>query len=120
MKMQVERSAFYRPEDILRGVQNKVEKAREAGEPIDYLTFVPDGEPTLDVDLGREIELLRPLGIKIAVITNSSLIWREDVREDLMKADRVSLSFAGAFAQRIRECDQVSHSQSWQSRGTSR
>ena len=91
MKMQVGRSAFYGPEGILRGVQNKVERAREAGESIDYLTFVPDGEPTLDVDLGREIELLRPLGIKIGVITNSSLIWREDVREDLMKADWVSL-----------------------------
>ncbi len=91
IKMQVERSAFYEPDEILRDVQDKVERAREAGEPIDYLTFVPDGEPTLDIDLGREIELLRSLGIKIAVITNSSLIWREDVREGLMKADWVSL-----------------------------
>jgi len=91
IKMQVERSAFYEPDEILRDVQDKVERAREAGEPIDYLTFVPDGEPTLDIDLGREIELLRSLGIKIAVITNSSLIWREDGREGLMKADWVSL-----------------------------
>jgi wyosine [tRNA(Phe)-imidazoG37] synthetase (radical SAM superfamily) len=91
VKMQVERSAFYEPEEILRDVQRKVERAKEVGESIDYLTFVPDGEPTLDVNLGREIDLLRPLGIKIAVITNSSLIWREDVRESLMKADWVSL-----------------------------
>jgi wyosine [tRNA(Phe)-imidazoG37] synthetase (radical SAM superfamily) len=91
IKMQVERSAFYEPGEILWDVQNKVERAREAGEPIDYLTFVPDGEPTLDVNLGREIELLRSLGIRIGVITNSSLIWREDVRERLMKADWVSL-----------------------------
>jgi wyosine [tRNA(Phe)-imidazoG37] synthetase (radical SAM superfamily) len=91
VKMQVERSAFYEPEEILRDVQKKVERAKEVGESIDYLTFVPDGEPTLDVNLGREIDLLRPLGIKIAVITNSSLIWREDVRESLMKADWVSL-----------------------------
>ena len=91
IKMQVERSAFYEPEDILRDVQDKVKRAKEAGESIDYLTFVPDGEPTLDVNLGREIELLKPLGIRIAVITNSSLIWREDVREALMKADWVSL-----------------------------
>ena len=76
---------------IFEAVQNKVEKAKKAGEAVDYLTFVPDGEPTLDVDLGREIELLRPLGIKIAVITNSSLIGREDVREDLTGADWVSL-----------------------------
>jgi wyosine [tRNA(Phe)-imidazoG37] synthetase (radical SAM superfamily) len=52
---------------------------------------VPDGEPTLDANLGREIALLKPLGIPIAVITNASLIWREDVREDLRQADWVSL-----------------------------
>ena len=91
IKMQVERSVFYEPEDILKDVRDKVEKSREVGEAIDYLTFVPDGEPTLDANLGREIELLKPLGIKIAVITNGSTLWREDVREDLMQADWVSL-----------------------------
>lgn len=91
IKMRVERRAFYEPGEVLRAVRAKVEKAREAGEAIDYLTFVPDGEPTLDVNLGHEIELLKPLEIKIAVITNSSLLWREDVREDLMSADWVSL-----------------------------
>jgi len=90
-KMQAERGEFYEPEEILQSVQDKVERATEAGEPIDYLTFVPDGEPTLDVNLAREIDLLKPLGIKIAIITNSSLVWREDVREALMKADWVSL-----------------------------
>jgi wyosine [tRNA(Phe)-imidazoG37] synthetase (radical SAM superfamily) len=72
-------------------VQDKIGKAREVGEPVDYLTFVPDGEPTLDVNLGREIELLKQLGIPVAAITNGSLIWREDVREDLMEADWVSM-----------------------------
>lgn len=33
------------------GRRAKVEKAREIGEAIDYLTFVPDGEPTLDSNL---------------------------------------------------------------------
>lgn len=88
---EVERREFYRPEEILRDVREKVEKATGVGEYIDYLTFVPDGEPTLDVNLGREIGMLRPLSIKIAVITNGSLIWRNDVREELMKADWVSL-----------------------------
>ena len=91
IKMQAERRAFYEPDDILCGVQEKVAKTKEAGEAIDYLTFVSDGEPTLDVHLGQEIELLRPLGLPIAVITNASLIWRHDVREDLMGADWVSL-----------------------------
>jgi len=89
--MQVEREAFYQIEEIAQSVQEQVKKAREKGEPIDYLTFVPDGEPTLDANLGKEIELLGSLGIKIAVITNASLIWREDVWQDLQKADWVSL-----------------------------
>ena len=75
----------------MRAVEEKVARVREAGEAIDYLTFVPDGEPTLDANLGREIEMLKPLGVKIAVITNASLIWRLDVQEDLKKADFVSL-----------------------------
>ena len=90
-KIRASRYGFYKPEVILSETQNKVEKLTKAGESIDYLTFVPDGEPTLDIHLGREIELLRALRIKIAVITNASLIWREDVREDLNKADWVSL-----------------------------
>ena len=104
-KMQVERRAFYKPEEILRVVRDKVEKVVESRESIDYLTFVSDGEPTLDVHLGREIELLRPLGIKIAVITNASLIWREDVREDLMKADWVSLKIDSVHKEIWRKID---------------
>jgi wyosine [tRNA(Phe)-imidazoG37] synthetase (radical SAM superfamily) len=89
--MQVERCPFYEPEDIFKSVRKQVMKAKNNGESIDYLTFVSDGEPTLDANLGYEIDLLKSLGIKIGVITNESLIFREDVRKDLMKADWVSL-----------------------------
>ena len=81
--MQVERGALYEPERIGQEVKDKVEKAVEAGQAVDYLTCVPDGEPTLDLGLDREIERLGSLGIKTAVITNASLIWREDAREAL-------------------------------------
>ena len=82
---------FFEPEAIVQSVTRQVNAALSAGEQIDYLTFVPDGEPTLDINLGEAIDLLRPLGIKIAVISNASLIWREDVRKILNKADWVSL-----------------------------
>jgi wyosine [tRNA(Phe)-imidazoG37] synthetase (radical SAM superfamily) len=91
MNMQVDRQAFYKPEDIADVVRQRVEETRSAGDPVDYLTFVPDGEPTLDLNLKHEIELLRPLEIPVAVISNGSLIWREDVRHDLAAADWVSL-----------------------------
>ncbi|MFN2225705.1 MAG: radical SAM protein, partial [Anaerolineae bacterium] len=91
LDMQAERRAPYEPEDVVADVAAKVARATEAGEAIDYLAFVPDGEPTLDLNLGREIGLLKPLGLPIAVISNASLIWQEDVRQDLMDADWVSL-----------------------------
>jgi wyosine [tRNA(Phe)-imidazoG37] synthetase (radical SAM superfamily) len=91
VKMQLKRQVFYKPEEILKAVQDKLEETRKAGEKIDYLTFVSDGEPTLDINLEQEINLLKPLGIPIAVITNASLIWQKDVRNALMKADWVSL-----------------------------
>jgi len=91
--LQVERCPFYEPEDIFKSVRKQVKKVGKKGEPIDYLTFVSDGEPTLDANLGDEIDLLKSLGIKIGIITNASLIFREDVRADLMKADWVSLKF---------------------------
>jgi len=91
LNMQVERREFYRPEKIFLDVDQKAKDAGRRGESIDYLTFVPDGEPTLDLRLGEEIKLLRKLKLKIAVITNSSLIWRTDVRDELCEADWVSL-----------------------------
>ena len=91
INMQVERQDFYEAEELAREVKQKVTEAKAKGEPIDYLTFVSDGEPTLDINLGRTIELMKPLNTRIALITNASLIWREDLREDLRKADWVSL-----------------------------
>jgi wyosine [tRNA(Phe)-imidazoG37] synthetase (radical SAM superfamily) len=85
------RQAFYPPQEILRSVEERLEALAARGEGVDWLTFVPDGEPTLDAHLGETIDLLRPIGIPIAVITNSSLLWREDVRETLRKTDWLSV-----------------------------
>jgi wyosine [tRNA(Phe)-imidazoG37] synthetase (radical SAM superfamily) len=89
--LSAERQAFYDPDEIFRHVRDKVAQTRRAKEPIDFITFVPDGEPTLDLNLGRTITLLRTLGIRIAVITNGSLLARPDARADLAGADWVSL-----------------------------
>jgi wyosine [tRNA(Phe)-imidazoG37] synthetase (radical SAM superfamily) len=82
---------FYGADKIVKLVKARVAQLKEQGDTVDHLSFVPEGEPTLDADLGETIEKLRPLGIKIAVITNGSLIWRKEVRETLKKADWVSL-----------------------------
>jgi len=89
--MQLERQEFYSVDQILAEVGQKVIEVAEAGKKIDYLTLVPDGEPTLDLNLGKIIGGLKQFGIPVAVISNASLIDRLDVQEELMEADWVSL-----------------------------
>lgn len=89
--LSVKRKKFYEPEKIKNEVGKKIDELLKQNEKIDYLTFVPDGEPTLDINLGKTIKKLKVFGLKIAVITNSSLIPDKNVREDLMEADLVSL-----------------------------
>ena len=82
---------FYTPEEIYQEISEQLQKVHSSDGTIDYLTFVPDGEPTLDINLGEAIDLLRPLNIPIAVISNASLLWHKDVREAIGKADWVSV-----------------------------
>jgi len=56
----------------------------------DYATFSGRGEPTLASNLGEAIKLARSiLDLPIAVLTNSSLMFRRDVRQQLAHADTV-------------------------------
>jgi wyosine [tRNA(Phe)-imidazoG37] synthetase (radical SAM superfamily) len=91
MDMSIERREFYRPEDIVREIRIRLEDVDRMGESVDFVSFVPDGEPTLDLNLGREIELLREFERPVAVITNATLLTLPDVREELATADWVSL-----------------------------
>jgi len=91
VNMTTERQAFYKPEDIFEETKRKVDEASSRNERVDYITFVPDGEPTLDINIGKAISNLKQIEILIAVITNASLIWRDDVKEDLLEMDLVSL-----------------------------
>jgi len=100
--MQIERGPVDDPADVVGHVTKQVKNARKKGESIDFLTFVPDGEPTLDANIGREIDLLKPMGIRIGVITNGSLIDREDVKKDLMKADWVSIKIDAGVKKKWR------------------
>jgi wyosine [tRNA(Phe)-imidazoG37] synthetase (radical SAM superfamily) len=88
---ELDRRSFHPPGQVTAAVERRVAGCRASGQAIDYLTFVPDGEPTLDLHLGEEIRGLDALGIPVAVITNGALLWRPDVRGDLAGADVVSV-----------------------------
>ncbi len=64
---------------------------------IDYITFAGSGEPTLHSGIGEMIDAIRMMtDIPVAVLTNGSLLFREDVRNDLLNADLVLPSLDAA------------------------
>ena len=79
----VERAEFVKLDDLAR------ELAAVKGVPADYVTFSGTGEPTLAATWACHRLARQELGLPVAVLTNSALISREDVREDLAKADIV-------------------------------
>lgn len=84
----IAREVFCHSAEINQAVKSRLD---ELEQPPDYFTFVSNGEPTLDSNLGEHINELHSFGLPVAVISNASLIWHTDVRSALMKADTVSL-----------------------------
>lgn len=82
----IERREFYSTAEVASAVE---ERAR--GRELDAISFVPDGEPTLDINLGAHIRAVRHLGAPIAVITSGALLFDRFVRRDLAEADIVSI-----------------------------
>ncbi|MBK7630329.1 MAG: radical SAM protein [Ignavibacteriales bacterium] len=90
-QLSIEQKEYYSPMMIYTEIEDRISELKSNKERIDYLSFVPDGEPTLDVNLYETIQLLQEFGIKISVFTNSSLIWKKEVQEALNLADYVSV-----------------------------
>lgn len=86
----IEREPFYEPKQIYWEVESHLNKLDRNDTP-DFLTFVANGEPTLDQNLGKSIQRLKQFNIPIAVITNGSLLFNVEVREELAQADWVSI-----------------------------
>ncbi len=101
----VQRQAHCDPGELSADVRHVLGKLQQRGEHVDYITFVPDGEPTLDSHLGDQLRLLRPLGFPLAVITNASLLSRDDVRRELCFADRVSVKLDAVRVDTWRRID---------------
>ena len=74
---------------------------------VDYITFAGSGEPTLHSGIGEMIDAIKTMtDIPVAVITNGSLLFREDVRDDLSNADVVLPSLDAATASVFRAVNQ--------------
>lgn len=83
---EIDRRSFFDPQVIINEI---IDKTTKIG-PVDFITFSGSGEPTLNADLGMLIrELKKNTAIPVAVITNGSLLYLEEVRKDIIEADVV-------------------------------
>jgi wyosine [tRNA(Phe)-imidazoG37] synthetase (radical SAM superfamily) len=103
--MRLARTRFFPVAEIVSAVEHRLEACRREDEPVHFVTFVPDGEPTLDAGLGEEIRSVRALGVPVAVITNGSLLWSSEIRDELSAADLVSVKVDAADGETWRAID---------------
>lgn len=82
----LERKEYFPLDEIIKEVDRKLKESCA----FDYITLSGSGEPTLHSRIGELIEAIKKRTDKpLAVITNGSLLWDEDVRTALMSADAV-------------------------------
>ncbi|MCX5637222.1 MAG: radical SAM protein [Planctomycetota bacterium] len=82
----IERRDYVPIEAVLAELKDTLKEGLEA----DFITISGSGEPTLNSRLGELIDGIKKItDIPVAVITNGTLLYREDVRADCTKADLV-------------------------------
>ena len=82
----IERRDYVPIEAVLAELKDALKEGLEA----DFITISGSGEPTLNSRLGELIDGIKKItDIPVAVITNGTLLYREDVRADCTKADLV-------------------------------
>jgi wyosine [tRNA(Phe)-imidazoG37] synthetase (radical SAM superfamily) len=82
----LDRKEYVAVEDVLSELELKL----SCGDVIDHISLAGSGEPTLNNGSGDLIRRIKKkTGIPIVVLTNGSLLWMNDVQNELMSADIV-------------------------------
>lgn len=80
------RQAYFTETEILAQIEERLKSPKR----IDYITFSGSGEPTLNSLIDALIQnIKRMTSIPVAVLTNSTLLIRPEVRRGLLEADLV-------------------------------
>ncbi|MEG1554769.1 MAG: radical SAM protein [Rikenellaceae bacterium] len=99
---------FNDKKDVLSLLEQVLSQRVEKGETLDVITFAGNGEPTMHPDFAEIIDETIALRnryfpkVKIAVLSNATMLGRESVREALAKVDRAILKIDSAFDDTIK------------------
>lgn len=95
-----ERGLFVSTEKVIADLQ------RIDYDLVDCITISGNGEPTLAINLGEVIEAIKKLtGLPVVVLTNSTLLYNQDVRDSLAMADKVFCKLDAATERSFRLVD---------------
>jgi wyosine [tRNA(Phe)-imidazoG37] synthetase (radical SAM superfamily) len=96
----IERKDYVPPEGLLAELRETLAEDLEA----DFITISGSGEPTLNSRLGELIDGIKKItNIPVAILTNGTLLYRQDVRADCAKADVVLPSLDAGDKQTFEE-----------------
>ncbi|BCS95073.1 hypothetical protein DSLASN_07050 [Desulfoluna limicola] len=93
-RLTVKRSSLVPPEAVMA----EIDRYFKSHEAPDAVTFSGAGEPTLNSDIGVIASYIKERcpGVRLVLLTNSTLFDREDVRRDAARMDLVIASFDAA------------------------
>ncbi len=106
-----DKGRFNPREDVGRLLGEKLREMSAAGECPDVITFAGNGEPTTHPDFEAIIDdTLRSRdeicpGSKVSVLSNATMIGRENVRRALLRVDNNILKLDSAFDDTVRLVD---------------
>jgi wyosine [tRNA(Phe)-imidazoG37] synthetase (radical SAM superfamily) len=90
-----ERQSFFPPRQVIDELQSILPTIPH----LDYITFSGSGEPTLNADLGWLIREIKKISaVPVAVLTNGTLFYLDNVRDDVRLADVILPSLDAATA----------------------
>jgi wyosine [tRNA(Phe)-imidazoG37] synthetase (radical SAM superfamily) len=97
------------PEEVRRNLEETLKKYSLLGKPIDTITFAGNGEPTLHPSFPQIIDETLYLRnkyfptVKVAVLSNATLIGNKNIKEALQKIDFNILKLDSANEETIRK-----------------
>ena len=99
-KKTIERRDYVPVEAVLAELRGKLAE----GLPADFITISGSGEPTLNSRLGELIDGIKKItDIPVAILTNGTLLYRQDVRADCARADVVMPSLDAGDGQTFQK-----------------
>jgi wyosine [tRNA(Phe)-imidazoG37] synthetase (radical SAM superfamily) len=102
-RLSLERQSFFPPQLLLAELESVLPDIPH----LDYITFSGSGEPTLNVDLGLFIREIKKISaVPVAVLTNGTLLYLDDVRDDLLMADVILPSLDAATPAAFKRINQ--------------